>query len=270
MTSALLLLEDGAVRAVDPATPIVRADDLGLLRGESVFETARIASSRAVVVQEHLARLARSAARLGIAVPPGIEQLTQAAVAAWTQPDGVLRLVLTKGGTCFALVTEVPEETVRAREHGVSVVTLTLGVSAAERARSPWLLGGVKATSYAVNMATLRQAHDEGADDAIWLSSDGQVLEAPTATVVVVCDGVLATPPPEVGILPGTTVEAVLGLRLVPAEVRPVSAAELAGADEVALLSSIRGVAPVVRLDGRELGTGPVTARLRAAFEAGL
>ena len=99
MTSALLLLEDGAVHAVDPAAPVVRADDLGLLRGESVFETARIASGRAVVVQEHLARLARSAARLGIAVPPGIEQLTQAAVAAWTQPDGVLRLVLTKGGT---------------------------------------------------------------------------------------------------------------------------------------------------------------------------
>ena len=270
MTSALLLLDNGAVRSVDPTAPVVRADDLGLLRGESVFETARIASGRAVVATEHLLRLGRSADRLDIAVPTGLDGLVAAAVDAWPLPDGVLRIVLTKGGTCFALLTEVPAETVRGREQGISAVTLTLGVSAAERARSPWLLGGVKATSYAVNMATLRHAHDEGADDAIWLSSDGQVLEAPTSTVVVVRDGALATPPPEVGILPGTTLQAVLALGLVPAQVRPVSAAELATADEVALLSSIRGVAPVITLDGRALGTGPVTAALRGAFEASL
>ena len=270
MTSRLLLLEGGVVRVVDPAEPIVRADDLGLLRGESVFETARIASGRAVVVQEHLDRLGRSAGRLDIRVPDGLDTLAQRAVAEWDDPDGVLRIVLTKGGTCFALVTAVPAETVRGRELGVTAVTLTLGVSAAERARSPWLLGGVKATSYAVNMASLRQAHHEGVDEAIWLSSDGQVLEAPTSSVVVVRDGTLVTPPTEVGILPGTTLRTVLDLGLAPTEVRALSAAELADADEVALLSSVRGVAPVVRLDGRELGTGPVTAALREAFEAGL
>ena len=270
MNPLLLLLEDGAVRRVDPAAPVVRADDLGLLRGESVFETARIASGRAVVIAEHLARLARSAARLEIEVPAGLEVLAAQATGAWDSPDGVLRIVLTKGGTCFALVTPVPHETVQGREQGVTAVTLTLGVSAAERTRSPWLLGGVKATSYAVNMASLRQAHDEGAQDAIWVSSDGQVLEAPTSTVIAVIAGRLVTPPAEVGILPGTTLRAVLDLDLVPAQVRALTTQELAGADEVALLSSIRGVAPVVRLDGRELGTGPVTARLRAAFESSL
>ena len=154
----------------------------------------------------------------------------------------------------------------RGREQGVSVVTLALGVSARQRATAPWLLGGVKATSYAVNMASLRHAHDEGADDAIWVSTDGEVLEAPTSTVAVVLDGTVVSPPAHVGVLPGTTLAAVA--HLAPFVSRPVTVAELHAADEVMLLSSVRGVAPVVRLDGAERAVGPVTQRLRAGYEA--
>jgi 4-amino-4-deoxychorismate lyase len=117
-------------------------------------------------------------------------------------------------------------------------------------------------------MASLRHAQAEGADDAIWLSTDGEVLEAPTSTVAWVRDGVLVTPPAgEVAVLPGTTVAVALDLLTTPYEVRRGTADELRAADEVLLLSSVRGVAPVVELDGRALGTGPVTAALREAFE---
>ena len=78
------------------------------------------------------------------------------------------------------------------------------------------------------------------------------------------------TPPVELGILPGTTLDVVLRLSEVPYEVRRGTATELAAADEIMLLSSVRGVAPVIELDGRALGTGPVTAALREAFEAEL
>jgi D-alanine transaminase len=81
-----------------------------------------------------------------------------------------------------------------------------------------------------------------------------------------VVDGMLVSPPAEVGILPGTTLGAVSGQ--VPFEQRPVTVAELRAADEVMLLSSVRGVAPVVRLDGAERPVGPVTARLRDWYEA--
>ncbi len=267
MTQVLLL--DG-LRRVDAATPVLRADDLGVLRGEAVFETVRIAAGRPAFLDAHLARLAASASRLGLPLPSGWEELARAACQ--EQREGVLRLVCTKGPPAFgfAVVTDVPAETLRAREQGVRVVTLTLGVTAEQRAAAPWLLGGVKSTSYAVNMATLRQAHDEGADDAIWLSSDGEVLEAPTANVALVLDGTLVTPPPAVGILAGTTVRAVLDLARVPATVRRIRAAELHEADEVMLLSSVRGIAPVTALDGRELGIGPVTKDLRDAFEQSL
>jgi 4-amino-4-deoxychorismate lyase len=254
-TVLALLTPDGpALR--DPALPVLRADDLGVLRGESVFETARIAAGRAAFLDAHLARLRRSADRLAIALPSGLDALAELAVTAYSEPDGVLRLVCSKGTpggdpVAFALVTPIPAEAIRGRDEGVRAITLTLGVTADVRARSPWLLGGVKATSYAVNMASLRHAQAEGAEDVIWVSTDGEVLEAPTATVAWVRDGRLVTPPAdEVAILPGTTL--------------------LAAADEVLLLSSVRGVAPVTELDGRSLGVGPVTAALRAGFEAAL
>jgi 4-amino-4-deoxychorismate lyase len=272
----VLALLDDPPRLVDPMAPVLRADDLGVARGEAVFETLRIAGGLAAYVDLHLARLQRSARRLALDLPAGWERLVETAVGAYDLPDGVLRLTCSKGvpgGTPvgFALVTPVPAEVVRGREQGVSVVTLTLGVTADVRAASPWLLGGVKSTSYAVNMASQRAAQEAGAEDAVWISSDGQVLEAPTSTVAWVRDGVVVTPPAdEVGTLPGTTAHVALGLADVPVEVRRGTVEELRAADEVMLLSSVRGVAPVVALDGRGLGVGPVTARLRDAFEASL
>ena len=274
--NVLALLTPDGPRLVDPSAPVLRADDLGVVRGEAVFETLRVAGGRARFVDAHLRRLARSAERLAINLPGGWEELAEAAVAAYDAADGVLRLTCSKGApgegpVGFALVSPIPAETVQARERGVRAVTLTLGVPAGLRAEAPWLLGGVKATSYAVNMATLRHAQAEGAEDAIWVSTDGEVLEAPTATVAWVFQGVLVTPPAgEVAILPGTTADVVLGLLETPYEIRRGTVEELAAADEVLLLSSVRGVAPVVELDGRRLGVGPVTARLRDAFEAAL
>ncbi len=273
MTGAVLALLEGGPRLVDPTTPILRADDLGVARGEAVFETLRVASGRPAFLSLHLERLARSAARLAIPLPGGWAELASFATDAYDADDGMLRLTCTKGPpggrpVGFALVAPVPSETLSARLHGVSVVTLTLGVPAGVRSSAPWLLGGVKSTSYAVNMASIRAAEAEGAQDVVWVSSDGYVLEAPTATVAWVTGGRLVTPPPdEVGILAGTTVAVALGLVEVPVQTRAGTVEELRSADEVMLLSSVRGVAPVLRLDGRELGLGPVTAALREAFE---
>jgi 4-amino-4-deoxychorismate lyase len=276
---ALLDPAGGEPVLADPTSPVLRGDDFGVMRGESVFETLRIAGGRPAFLDAHLRRLARSAARLAIPIPRGWERLAEVAVTAYGHPDGALRLICSKGPpdgspVGFALATPIPAETLRGRERGVRAITLTLGVTAGIRASSPWLLGGVKSTSYAINMASLRYAQDEGVDDAVWLSSDGEVLEAPTSSVAWVTAGRLVTPPAgEVSILPGTTLD--VALRLcdglgTPYDVRRGTAEELRAADEVLMLSSVRGVAPVVELDGRVLGAGPVTLALRTAFEAAL
>ncbi len=264
---------------VDLDTPVLRADDLGLQRGDGVFETMRVHDGRVVKLNLHLERLARSAARLDLAAP-GAEEwraLVAQAVEASGAGDGMVKLVCTRGSrvdgpvTAFAMARPIPPEDTRARQDGIDAVTLTLGVSAAARAEAPWLLGGAKTLSYAVNMASIREAEARGAQDAIWLALGGEVLEAPTSTVCWVTAGALRTPPTTTGILAGTT------LAVVAALAPPLRFEEVVGtvddvrvADEVFLASSVRGVVGVRHLDGKPVGDGtlgPHTVRLRDAFE---
>jgi 4-amino-4-deoxychorismate lyase len=184
----------------------------------------------------------------------------------------VCRLFLTRGlgegmaPTALALLAPVPEETLRQRAEGVSVVTLGLGIPAAFRAHAPWLLGGAKTLSYAVNMAAYRHAHGVGADDAIFTSLEGQLLEAPTSTVVWSTDGVLHTPPLETGILPGTTTARLFDRAAQagrPTAVTPGTVDDLHAADAVWLLSGVRGAAVVHTLDGVRRGDAGLTEGIR-------
>ena len=264
---------------VDPTSPVLRADDLGVQRGDGVFETARVGGGRVFKLGLHLERLRRGAAALHLALPSDDDwrALAAQAVAASGAGDALLKLVCTRGvsnagpPTAFALVLPIPHETVRAREEGVDVVTLPLGVAADARASAPWLLGGAKTLSYALNMAALREAESRGAHDAIWLALGGEVLEGPTSTVCWVADGTLRTPPTTSGILAGTTLTVVAALAApLRYAVTPGRVEDLLRADEVFLVSSVRGVAGVRHVDGTPIGAGglgPHTVRLRDAFE---
>ncbi len=264
-------------RGLVPAdTPILRADDLGALRGDGIFETIRVWGGRPWLLAEHLARLARSAARLELAVPPEatLVDLVDQACSAWPRDaEGVLRLVCTRGPedggevTAYATIAPVGEAILRARAEGVRVLTATLGVPATARPDAPWLLGGAKTVSYAVNMACLRWAAARGADDVLWTSTDGYALEAPTATLVWLDGDVLRTVPPErTGVLAGTTARHLfdrageVGLR---ADERMIRPAELSTMDGVWLASSVRGLVEVRAIDGAELPARAQTAALR-------
>lgn len=266
------------VGLVDPDLPLLRVDDLGVLRGDACFETLRVHGGIAQDVEAHLARLTRSAARLDLP-EQDLDQwraLIAEVVAGWTGPgEATLRLVLTRGvegsgtPTAFALLSPLPDSIPRQRRHGVRVITLSRGTPADAHTDSPWLLGGVKSTSYAVNMAALRYAQAVGADDVIFVSTDGQVLEGPTATVVWAEADHLYTPPQDLGILAGTTVRTLFdrageqGLR---AGVRSATVEDLHAADGLWLVSSVRGAVPVVALDGRERGDAGMTERIQAAL----
>jgi 4-amino-4-deoxychorismate lyase len=146
------------------------------------------------------------------------------------------------------------------------VVTLGLGIPAGFRREAPWLLGGAKTLSYAVNMAAVRHAQRHGADDVVFTSLEGRILEGPTSTVVWAADGELRTPPLDTGILPGTT-QARLFARAAdagwPTAVVPGTVPDLLAADAVWLLSGIRGAAVVRKLDGVALGDAGLTERVR-------
>ena len=185
------------------------------------------------------------------------------------EEEASLKLVLTRGReggeepTGFASISRMPAGIPAARRDGVRVVTLARGVGSEAFADCPWLLGGVKTLSYALNMAAQREAHRRGADDAIFVSSDGRVLEATTAAVLWVNDTRVRTVLPGAnGILASISAERLL--RELSSHGfttgRDQTTVEgLRAADAVMLVSSVRGPVLVRSIDGRELtatGTG--------------
>jgi 4-amino-4-deoxychorismate lyase len=273
---ALAVLGRGVV---DPAVPLLRADDEAVLRGRAAFETMRVYAGVPFRVELHLRRLAESARVLELPPPDpeALRSLVGEALASLDAPDAVLRVVWTPGAggdgsIGFVLVTPLPAGFDEMRARGIQLASLQLAIGASTRRESPWLLPGVKSTSYAVNMAAQAEARRRGADDALFLSLEGVALECPTSNIWFVEDGALHTPALELGILAGVTRETLIaaagdaGLRLVEGE---YPRERLAAAAEVFTSSSVREVMPVVSLDGDRVGDGrpgAVAARMQAAL----
>jgi 4-amino-4-deoxychorismate lyase len=262
-------------------TPLLLADDLGFTRGDGCFDAARvtIADGRPVVdhLDRHLARFARSAAALELPAPneDAWRELIAAALSEWHGPgEAVLKLVLTRGPefsaagvTSVLTVTAAPDATSARR--GVTGATLARGYASDAFTDAPWLLGGVKTISYAVNVAAKREAVRRGVDEIVFTSSDGYLLEGPTAGLLVAADDQLwTTQLGATGVLQSVTIDVIMdaarseGVRATHALFR---AEDLPATDGVWLVSAVRGVLPLLELDGVRLPHNPtLTAHLAA------
>ncbi len=275
---ALAVLGHGVV---DPDEPWLLADDEAVLRGRAAFETLRVYGGVPFRLESHLRRMQGSAAVLRLPEPDleALSTLGRQAVAAAGVADAALRLVWTPGrsggpASGFALVTALPPGLEDERARGTRLASLQLAIGALARTRSPWLLAGVKSTSYAVNIAAQEEARRRGADDAVFLSLEGIVLEGPISNVWFCEDGRLLTPSLDLGILAGVTREVLLEAAAaagVAVEEGAFPLERMAAAGEVFTSSSVREVMPVVALDGRPVGDGgpgPLAARMQAAVRA--
>ncbi|WP_370945465.1 aminodeoxychorismate lyase [Amycolatopsis sp. cg5] len=276
----VLAFLDGTLAA--PDAPQIRVDDLGLLRGDGVFETVLVTNGKPRELGPHLDRLARSAAMLDL---PRIdiaawEKLCDQVIGEWAgSPEFVLKLVCTRGiegdpdatPTAFALANEVDPKVLRARAEGVSVITLDRGIDPGLAERAPWLLLGAKTMSYSFNMAAIREAKRRGADDVIFTAGDGSIFEGPTSTVVLVRGRTLYTPPSDIGILPGTTQAALFrGAEKAGWTVKyePLRVEDLYEAEGLFMASSVRKLTRIHTVDGRALpDSAAVYGELMAAYE---
>jgi 4-amino-4-deoxychorismate lyase len=271
MPAVRLVAVLGVGVSTDPDAPVLHADDLGMTRGDGCFEATRLVvhpdgGAHLDHLDAHLARLHRSASALDIPVDePAWRELIDKAVVAWDTPgEAVLRIMLSRGResspggppTGVVTITPLDPRTLRARD-GISVITLSRGHPALAFADAAWLLGGVKTLSYAINMAAGREAARLGADDVLFVSSDGFALEAPRSALVWrEGERLLTTTVEGTGVLASITQAAAFdGARAagVPTGSALIPVGDLSGADGVWLLSSGRLVAPVRSLDGRAL-----------------
>jgi 4-amino-4-deoxychorismate lyase len=255
---------DPAADAFTWAKPLeehLQVQDLGITRGDGVFETITVVDGRPQALEAHLARFGRSAAMLDLPAPdPDAWRQAIEAVCARLDPvrEAFAKTVLTRGveGTDrpTGWVYAAPSvDSTAARTEGISVVVLDRGYRHDVERTSPWLLQGAKTLSYAVNMAALREAARRGADDALFVSSDGYVLEGTRANLVMRVGERLVTPRTDIGILAGTTQADVFRFAEqegIETAYELVTLADLAAADALWLVSSVRQAAPIRSVNG--------------------
>jgi branched-chain amino acid aminotransferase len=246
--------------AIGPAEEIrVPATDEGLLRGDGVFEVVRIYDGRPFALPDHLDRIERSAAnlRLGYEVPrPQLEvEIPQLLEARGGETfDGLLRIVLTRGGRRLLLTEAMPPSPKRVR---LAFVTFA----------PTRVLDGIKSLSYAGNMLASRLAKERGFDEALLVTPHGRVLEAPTSSIFWVADdGSLCTPPLDEHILASITRDRVM--QVVRVQERPLTSGELLGAQEAFLASTTREVQPVAAVEDQEFEDGERTREAAEALRA--
>jgi branched-chain amino acid aminotransferase len=247
MGTAHLACLDGIVGpAAEARIPVT---DDGVLRGDGAFEVLRLYDGRPFALEEHLERIARSAANLRLPIELAVlrSDVERLLAAAGSGPEhGCLRIVLTRGGRRLLLTESSPEWA-----QSIRLATVTYAPTR--------LLDGVKSLSYAANMLATRLAQERGADEALLVTPHGRVLEAPTSSIFWARGGALATPPLEDHILASITRARVIELS--GAQERSCTLDELLAADELFLVSTTREAQAISAVDDRRFQTdGPIFA----------
>jgi branched-chain amino acid aminotransferase len=245
----MLASVDGVIGPVAEAR-IPVADD-GLLRGDGGFEVMRLYQGRPFALEEHYARLGRTCAGLRLEADFDALRAEVAALLEVAAPaEGLLRIVLTRGGRRIAIVEPMPAYGAVAR---VATVTYT----------PSRVLDGLKTLSYGANMLAGRIAREAGFDEALFVTPHGRVLEGPTWSFFWVQGGRLRTPPLEDRILASITRRYVIDE--CDAEEAPCTLDDVASAEEAFIASTVREVMPIAAVDEHALPSapGPVTQDAR-------
>jgi branched-chain amino acid aminotransferase len=253
VASAVLASVDG--RITPPGEATISILDDGLLRGDGAFEVIKLYGGVPFRLDEHYARLGRSADAIHLEFDlDSLRAEVDAILAEDADPDGCVRIVVTRGGRRLLTVEGQPDWAPSAR---IALVTLT----------PHELLAGVKSISYAGNMQATRIAAKQGADEAVYVTPDGIVLEAPTSSIFWTDrDGTLKTPSLDVGILDSITRDVVIAGTAVTEGA--LGRDDLLAAEEAFLASTTREIQPIAAIDDAELPIvdGPGAERAKAAL----
>jgi branched-chain amino acid aminotransferase len=279
---------NGRLEPADKA--LLTVTDRGFQVGDGIFETIRVAGGRVLELPLHVRRLRASAAVLAIPLPDDLERFLGHVIADVCRANGLddsgsrvaVRVTASRGPVHRSALLppddvspNVVVQAWRVDPPPPELLSRGLHLAISKVRRDPASpLATVKTTSRAEFVYARLEARQRGADDALFLTTDGHLAEATSASLFLADGPGLATPSLDCGILVSTTREWVissgaprLGLAVRQDRLTPD---ELFAAGEAFLASSVAGILPIARVDGRPIGAvmpGAWTLRLRALRE---
>ena len=271
---------DGKIHPLSEARISVR--DHGLLYGDGVFEGVRFYHGRPFMLREHLARLQDSARAIGLDCPWRPEQLTDIVmevVAAFSQKQGYLRILLTRGEgalgidprSCARPQLIVIADSLQMIDPAVREQGANLIIASTRRLPADGLDPRIKSLNYLNHILARMEANHAGAHEAVLLNTRGQVAEGTADNLFLVKDGKLLTPPVIDGALAGITRQLILelaGEQGLTAREQSLAPYDLYTAEECFLTGTGAELIPVRSIDGRKLRQcpGPAYQQLSRCF----
>jgi len=257
--------------------------DHGLLYGDGIFEGIRFYDGRVFRLDDHLERLWDSARSICLEIPMTRREMSDALLETIRQNDlreGYVRLIVTRG------IGNLGLNPVQCKRPSIIIIAATIVlypasvyqngltvVTCATRRTNPGALNpAVKSLNYLNNVMARIEANLAGADEALMLNDAGNVAECTADNVFMIKRGQIFTPPITAGALRGITravvfdIAAELGLKISETD---ITRHDVFIADECFLTGTAAEIIPVIKADGRTIGTGkpgPITTRMIGRF----
>lgn len=282
--NANIVYLNGNYLPVEEAT--VSVMDRGFLFGDSVYEVIPVFGKNLLRVDGHLQRLQNSLNRIRLSNPYDNHEW-QAIFSDLLEKnmgrDCAIYLQVSRGAyvkrdlstkkahdnppgapivapTVFAMVLQVTEPDIDVLSAGISAITVD---------DFRWNACDIKSTSLVANVMLRQQASEANVEDAV-LIKNGMVTEGTASNVFIVKNDVLITPPTGRLLLPGITRDLVIEIaknNAILVEERETREAELYSADEIWMTSSTREIAPVIKLNGKAVGSGKAGAMWKRVMD---
>ncbi|MBC7779639.1 MAG: D-amino acid aminotransferase [Proteobacteria bacterium] len=254
--------------------------DRGFIFGDGVYEVIPVYGKRPFRMIEHLQRMQRSMDKIGLANPHSIERweaLCNELIERTPHPDQGVYIQVTRGvaprdhafpknvtPTVFMMSNPMRKPPPEWHTDGAAAITAN---------DDRWFNNDIKSTALLGNVLARQKSAEVGAVETILLR-DGMLTEASSSNVLIVADGVIASPPKSNLLLPGTTFDVTIELARkhgMAHELRAITEAQLRAADEIWVTSATKEVLPITLLDGKPVGTGrpgPVWKTIHAHYQA--
>jgi branched-chain amino acid aminotransferase len=268
VTSGLKIYIDG--QYLDEANAKISVFDHGLLYGDGIFEGIRAYNGRVFKLKEHIDRLFYSAKAILLTIPMSHAEIMRAVVDTCRQNgirDGYIRLVVTRGvgglglnpnrcrkPSVIVIADKIQLYPAEMYERGLDIITVPT-VRNLHSALNP----AIKSLNYLNNILAKIEANNGGCEEAIMLNSEGYVSECTGDNIFIMKDGQMFTPPLSAGALYGITRGVVMELARqagIPVSEPNLTRYDMFNADECFLTGTGAELIPVVKIDGRVIGTG--------------